>query len=157
MPQAPNNGIPPAHGGCASPGREVRSRKGGDGPDRGGLSSGAEASWPPRPGVFPFSWGWQLAGLIGAILTGLLFLAVSGFATEGRLLLVLPGLGLLGLSIYAAARTNWLREAATKPLPVKIAAGVAVICGLVPIAGFLLGGAIFVGIGAVLLGALGEK
>lgn len=157
MPQAWNNGIPPAY--------DDRTRVyGGEGsgvtdsgPDPDGMSSDPGAPGPQRLGVFPFSWGWQLAGLIGAIITSLLSLAASAYVIDGQALLALPSLVLLGLAVYSAVKTDWLRNAASQPLPVKIAAGVAVVCGLVPVAGLLLGGVIIAGIGAVLLGALGNR
>jgi hypothetical protein len=67
----------------------------------------------------------------------------------------LLALGLLTLSIYSAVKTNWLREVSAKPLSIKIGAGAAVICGLVPIGATLTGLAIAVAICALVLGALG--
>jgi hypothetical protein len=154
MPQASNSGIPPAYDEY-----EVTRRKKGieeedRRPGRGRISSVTHASSPQQRGVFPFSWGWQLAGLISAIVTGFLLSIAS---LDPQLPLLFVGLVLLGLSIYSAMETNWLRDAAAKPLLVKIGAGTAVICGLVPIAALLLSAVIVGGICAVALGALGGK
>ena len=154
MPQASNSRIPLAENEYDLP----HQRKGLDQndakPSLGANCSGAQASSPHRLGVFPFSWGWQLAGLIAAMITGLL-LVVGYFQCQAPAFLLLAGLGILGLSIYSAVKTNWLREVSAKALPIKIGAGTVVICGLVPIgvglASLAIGGAIC----AVVFGALG--
>lgn len=118
----------------------------------------------PRRGVFPWpSWGWQLAGLITAIIIGV---SLIGFPFYAPIIAIeLPphdilipvvgfGLGLSALSIYSAIGTNWLRDADRAPLPAKISAGISVICGLTPIAATLLYLAILIGLILVALVAL---
>lgn len=147
MPQAATSKLPPAHNEC----RVSFSEKGEQKDNSSGnvsIPSASDLNATSRRGVFPFSWGWQLAGLISTIVTGLMFVGVFA-ASGGAYGFLLVGLTLLGLSIYSAVETNWLREASSKPLPVKIVSGTAVICGLVPIAISLFGFAI---LGAILAG-----
>jgi hypothetical protein len=149
MPQAPNSRIPLSRGiGGAGetfqPSQEhVEKKQGFSSPAQGHLSS-------EHSGVFPFSWGWQLAGLISALLMGLGLMVTSFYHGKAATPLLLLGMGLLGLSIYSAIRTGWLKEARTAPLPVKIGAGTVIICGLIPIAAALLA----IGLVVVVLGAL---
>ncbi|MCL0094322.1 J domain-containing protein [Dehalococcoidales bacterium] len=133
----------------------------------------------PRRGVFPWpSWGWQLAGLITAIITGV---SLIGFPFYAPILIGFPfyapiitielpphvssptdilipfvgfGLGLLALSIYSAIGTDWLRDADRAPLPAKISAGTSVICGWTPIAATLLYLAFSILIGLILVALL---
>jgi len=113
-----------------------------------------ETSFLGQRGVFPFSWEWQLVGLISAMVTGLLLCIVS----QGSYLpLLFVGMALLGVSSYAAVKTNWLRSVMQAPLPAKIGGGVAIVCGLVPIGAALLGLAIAAGVFAILFAALGNK
>jgi len=157
MPQASNSGIPPASDEYEASRRKKVSEERDSGPERGRISSVTQAYSPEHRGIFPFSWGWQLAGLITAIIMGLSMLVAYFHWGEVLLPLLFSGLVLLGLSIYSAVQTNWLREAEVKPLPVKIGAGVAVICGLAPIAAALVGLTIAGGLFAVLFGALGAS
>lgn len=157
MPQARNNRIPSAHNGYELPQRKKGVDHNDGKPNGSGASYATEAFSPQRSGVLPFPWEWQLAGLISNMVTGLVLLAASVCSSGVYPFLLLVGLGLLGLSIYTAVKTNWLRDTEATPLPVKIGAGTAVICGLVPIAAALLGIAIVGGILAILTGALGSK
>jgi hypothetical protein len=153
MPKASNSRIPPAYDGCKTPPKRANIAETDSALGGSRASSSTEVPASERRGVFPFSWGWQLAGLIAAVITGLL-LVVGYFHCQAPPYMLLAGLGILGLSVYSAVRTNWLREVAAKPLPVKIGAGTAVICGLVPIGIALLSAAIAGGIFAIIFGAL---
>jgi hypothetical protein len=153
MPQASNSGIPAASDEYEASQRKKVSEVRDSGPDRGHVPSVTQESSTEHRGVFPFSWGWQLAGLITAIVMSSSVLIACFCLGGASPYLLFSGLGLFALSIWSAVQTNWLREAEVKPLPVRIGAGVAVICGLAPIAVVLLGFTILV----YLLVAFGGK
>ena len=86
-----------------------------------------------RSGIFPFPWGWQIAGLSVSMLLGIILIALS-FQPEYRTnfsQLFFFGTGLLSFSGYCGFRTKWLTAASAAPLGVKIGAGTSIICGLV--------------------------
>lgn len=144
MPQSPNNAIPLAHDEYEFPRTKKAIEEKGSRPEQGRISSVSQTHSPEPRGIFPFSWGWQLAGLITAIIMGLIVLVAYFYSAGVPLSLLFSGLGLLGLSIYSAVQTNSLREAEEKPLLIKMGAGTAVICGLAPIAVLVLGFTILV-------------
>jgi len=155
MPQASNSRIPPAYDGCTTPPRKDNTEEKDSTLGGGRASSATHAPSAQQRGVFPFSWEWQLAGLIAAIITGPLLVIAYFFSGGTQPYLIVTGLAILGPSIYSAVKTNWLRDTVAKPLPLKIGAGTAVICGLVPIGAALAGLAIAGAICAVVFGALG--
>lgn len=154
MPQAWNSKIPLANSEYELPHhrRHIYQDDGKQG--QGDIASSSQLTLEQRRGVLPFPWGWQLAGLIAAVISGLL-LVVGYIHYQAPPFILLVGLGILGLSVYSAMKTNWLREVSTKPLSVKIGAGTSVICGLVPIAAGLLGVAIVGVMLAALFAVLG--
>lgn len=98
-----------------------------------------------KPGLFTSHWRWEQAGLIGALVNGVLLtispLAVSSYSLPLPALLF--GLALLGFSVHSAYKTKWLRYARQAPLLTRIEAGFCIVCGWISIVGLAIGLAIF--------------
>ena len=106
-----------------------------------------------HPGLFPFDWRWQLAGLIAAIVSGIMLMGFS-FHPEWHsfpVVVFLSGLGLLVLSAYCAVKTNWLQQASSAPLAVRVGTGTVIISGLIPIGAAILYAALAVAAVALMI------
>lgn len=181
MPQAPDNRIPPSKADdleeYVMPAKKQKSWM----PTKQGLAQRDAVSQPEtlrrsssqeqltleRRGVLPWpSWGWQLAGLITATVTGIMLIwtsldarvistlvnvligswsiffgdidSFSFYWDEFPVVIFILGIGLLIVTVYCGVQTNWLTEVSTASQGIKIGTGTSIICGLISIISSIL-------------------
>lgn len=117
----------------------------------GGNSSSGYGS-----GLWGLDYGWEVSGLLVAILAGLGSVAGgAGYLVEypeevqAGVAAILAGLVLFGLASYSAYRTSWLRDLKASSFGTRFWTGTSVTCGLV-----LIGAAIAAVAAAVFMGWL---